>query len=245
MENPIKASVQAPARPSDLLGAGAFLHKQDDNHKRRAHVVGDLPKVLAVDAATNLGWGFGRPGESPASGSLRCAGKEASRAAVFAGAGRWLTRFILDNRPDAIFIEAPVATSHFMGATNARTTAILFGMPAVLEFSGFIQGVFELHRVEVKDVRKHFIGRNAKGEIAKPLVSKKCFALGWVGRDDTDTSFDRTDALAVWSYACHQIAPKLAQPVDDLFVKAEQRRREAEERAAAEAAKPSLFMEQF
>lgn len=198
----------------------------------------DLPKILGIDAATHLGFGFGRPGEKPLSGSFRCAGKDASRAAVFAGAGHWLTRLILEHRPDAIFIEAPVATSHFKGATNARTTAILFGMPAVLEFCGFIQGVYELHRVEVKDVRKHFIGRNAKGEIAKPLVSRKCMALGWVSRDEKDTSFDRTDGLAVWSYGCHAIAPKSAQPVDDLFVKAEQRRREADERAAAAAAKP-------
>lgn len=206
----------------------------------------DLPKILGIDAATHLGYGFGRPGDKPLSGSFRCAGAEASHAAVFAGAGRWLTRFIQEHRPDVIYIEAPLPGSHVQGQTNIKTATILQGIPAVLEFMAFNLQVFDLHRAVLSSVRKHFIGKgNLKGEVAKKLVWQKCAALGWISRDDEDTSFDRTDALAVWSYACHQVAPKFAQPVDDLFVKAEQRRRETDERAAAAAAKPSLFMEKF
>ena len=103
---------------------------------------------------------------------------------------------------------------------------ILNGLPAVIEFMAYQLGVYDHRRIAVSSVRSHFIGKgNLPGEKAKPLVFAKCQALGWIGKDDADQSFDRSDALAIWSYAEVAFAPKHAQPVDDLFVRAQARGR--------------------
>lgn len=191
------------------------------------------PRILAFDAATDLGWAYGMAGQPPRSGAVRCAGSEASRGAVFSGAGRWITRFLELNRADILAIEAPLPGSHVAGKTNIKTATILQGIPAVLEFMAYELKLYRQERVLLSSVRKHFIGKgNLPGERAKPLVRRKCIALGWISVDDP-MSYDRSDALAVWSYAESVFAPKFTQPVDDLFVKAAVRQREAEARAAS------------
>lgn len=194
----------------------------------------ESPKILGIDGAKALGWAYGPAGQPPRSGSIQCAGSEASRGAVFAGGGRWITSFLTHNPVDILAIEAPLAASTVDGQTNIKTTSILFGLPAVLEFMAYQFGVFRQERVVLASVRKHFIGKgNLKGEVAKPMVWRKCLALGWISAADEDLSHDRSDALAVWSFAEATFAPKLTQPVDDLFVKAAQRKRDAEAKAGA------------
>lgn len=200
------------------------------------------PRILALDVATNVGWAYGEAGQPPRSGSFRCATPDSSRGAVFSGAGRWTTKFLTANPVDILAIEAPLPGSHVEGKTTIKTATILMGLPAVIEFMAYQLKVYDQHRVGLSSVRKHFIGKGGiKGEVAKPLVWRKCVALGWISAEDDDLSHDRSDALAVWSYAEKEHAPKLTQPVDDLFVKAAQRTREAAEKAAA-AARP---MERF
>jgi hypothetical protein len=186
----------------------------------------DTPRILATDVARHLGWAYGVAGRPPRSGSIECAKADASRGAVFSGAGRWLTRFIQENPVDILVIEAPLPGSFVQGQTNQRTAEILLGMPAVIEFMAYQLGVYRHERVNQSSVKKHFVGVG-KGD-QKAAIRKKCLALGWVSPDDEDLSTDRTDALAVWSYAEMRFAPKLTQPVDGLFVAAERRKREAE-----------------
>ncbi|QPC87095.1 hypothetical protein GA830_10345 [Mesorhizobium sp. NBSH29] len=144
---------------------------------------------------------------------------------------------------DILVIEAPLPGSHVQGKTTIQTATILMGLPAVIEFMAYQLKVYEQHRVLLSSVRKHFIGKGGlQGDVAKPLVWRKCLALGWIQPDDTDLSHDRSDAIAVWSYAEAEFAPKLAQPVDDLFVKAAQRARVAA--AKVESTTPQL-MERF
>lgn len=190
--------------------------------------------ILGIDGASRLGWAYGPAGEPPRSSSFQCAAQEASRGAIFSGAGRWLTAFMAKYPVDLLAIEAPLPGTQVSGKTNVATTTILFGLPAVLEFMAYQHRCYRHERVLLTSVRKHFIGRgNMPGDEAKQAVWRKCMALGWIRSTDDDLSNDRTDALAVWSYAETTFAPKMAQPVDDLFVKAQRRKADAMHASAA------------
>lgn len=180
-------------------------------------------RILAIDSAKRLGWAYGPIGHRPISGSIDCAKAGASRGAVFFGAGRWIVDFLSEHPADILAIEAPMTGQ---GAkTSARTAALLGGLPGVLEANAYAFRVYDQYRPYQNSIRSHFIGRgNLPSAQAKAEVFAKCVALGWIKRDDDDQSFDRSDALAIWSYAEREIAPKLAQPVDGLFLAAQARR---------------------
>lgn len=193
----------------------------------------DTPLILFIDAATRFGWALGRPGERPTSGSGRFASQGASQGAVAWGAMHWIAGQIQQHHPDEIVIEAPLPAVIVNGKTQLATQEILMGLPFAIQGMAFGLRMYRVSVARVSKIRQHFIGSNPKGDEGKQKVWRKCMALGWVAPDDEDLSNDRTDALAGWSFACHALAPKLAQPVDDLFVKAEQRRRAAGQNAGA------------
>jgi hypothetical protein len=66
------------------------------------------------------------------------------------------------------------------------------------------------------------LGRTPKKGEGKSLVYQRCLALGWIDAAELQ-DFDRSDALALWSFAEHALAPKLATPVDDLSIMARRR----------------------
>lgn len=158
-------------------------------------------KVLALDLATRSGFAFGKPGEPPISGSMRFASPGASHEAIFASALRWITTLIKRCEPDLIVWEAPLAPSFKRGFTNANTTTLLFGLPAVIGAVAFLLGVFDVRKAEARKVRMHFIGANPKRVIAKKQTIEQCRARGWAVDDDNEA-----DALAVWSYMTSLIA---------------------------------------
>lgn len=199
------------------------------------------PRILGIDGSSHLGWAYGTAGERPVSGSFLCAVPGSSRAAVFSGAGRWITKFLTDNPVDILAIEAPLPGSFTQGQTNMRTSEILVGIPAVLEFMAFQMKVYRHERINQSSVKKHFV-RAGKGD-QKEAIKQKCLALGWVSKTDDDQSYDRTDALAVWSYAESVFAGKFAQAVDGLFLDSERKKREAEERTRR--SQPSPIPERF
>ncbi|TIS37538.1 hypothetical protein [Mesorhizobium sp.] len=196
------------------------------------------PKILFIDAASRYGWARGRPGDMPESGSDRFASDGASQAAIAWGAMRFIADQVQTYRPDHIVVEAPLPATLVNGKTNLSTQEILMGLPFAIQGMAFGLQMYNVSVCRVSKIRTHFIGKNPRGEIAKPLVWRKCLAIGWISADDEDLSHDRTDALAGWSYAGTVLCPHLAQPVDDLFVKAEERKRK--EFAAAAAKLPSL-----
>jgi hypothetical protein len=188
------------------------------------------PCILAIDAARRMGWAYGPAGSTPISGSIECAQEGASRGAIFSGAGRWITAFISAHPVDVLAIEAPLPGSFVQGQTNIKTANILLGLPAVLEFMAFQLKVYRHIRVNQASVKKHFAGAG-KGD-QKAAIMSKCRALGWIKPDDADQSFDRSDSLAVWSFIEADVAPRFTQPVDDLFIASERRKREAEQLAS-------------
>lgn len=195
------------------------------------------PKILFVDAASRFGWARGRPGEMPESGSDRFAPEGASQGAIFWGAMGFISYQIQTYRPDDIVVEAPLPAIIVNGKTTLSTQEILMGLPAAIQGMAYGLQMYRVSVARVSKIRAHFIGKNPKGDIAKPMVWRKCMALGWITATDEDLSHDRTDALAGWHYSGSVLCPQLAQPVDDLFVKAEERKRR--ETAAATKLQPT------
>lgn len=187
------------------------------------------PRILFLDVATRTAYAYGEAGKRPISGSFRVAKQGASQSAHYANALRWITNFIRQHPIDVLGVEAGVASNNVAGRTTLQTSEILQGIPACFLGMAYLFGVYQSRRVAVSSIRAHFINAgNLKGEIAKPRVMEKCRALGWINKDDEDQSFDRSDALAGWSYMEWLYAAKQSQPVDDLFIASERRKREAE-----------------
>ena len=191
------------------------------------------PRILAIDCASRFGFAFGVAGEKPVSGSrwftrtgAAPKGGSISNGAKFWNAMRYASWAAEEYRPTHIFCEAPIAPNAKQGETSSAVFEVLYGLPACLRGMFFGLGRYNFEYAYPNSIRKHFIGKgNLPGPQAKPLVWNKCLALGWISATDEDLSHDRTDALAIWSWAETHIAPKIAQPVDDLFVQAERRKR--------------------
>lgn len=172
------------------------------------------PRILAFDIATRCGWAYGPAGLAPSSGSVRFASVGASRGAVFNGALRWLVEFLPDHPADILLSESPMMG----GSNNVGTSEILIGLPAVIEACCYEFAIYKQERVARSTVLKHYTGF---GKHESEEGKRQCMAIsrarGWIDKDDDDQSFDRSDALAVWSYAEHIFAPKLAKPFLGLF----------------------------
>ncbi|UDF29338.1 UNVERIFIED_ORG: hypothetical protein LHK14_17770 [Roseateles sp. XES5] len=193
------------------------------------------PRILALDLATRFGWAFGAAGEKPVSGSRYFTrtgeapkGGPISNGAKFWNAMRFISEIVEEMRPTDIVCEQPIAPSSKQGQTSTAAFETLYGLPAAIRGMAYGLGVFNWEYATPSTVRKHFIGNGGmKGEDAKPIVFRKCIALGWILPTDDDLSHDRSDALAIWSWGEAKLAPKLAQPVDDLFLIAAAKRRSA------------------
>jgi hypothetical protein len=170
-----------------------------------------LPTVLALDLASVSGWAVGEPGGKPIHGSHRFASIGASHEAIFAGAVRWINLLLNEHEPDLVVWEAPLA-GFKGGKTTNDVTTVLFGLPAVIGAIVYIRGVYDIRKADTAAVRHHFIGCNPKRAKAKPMVVRQCFAMGWEVEDDNEA-----DALAVWSYMCALLNPRLALAPTPLF----------------------------
>jgi hypothetical protein len=194
----------------------------------------DAPKILALDLASKFGFAIGAAGEKPVSASryFTRSGSAPKNGPVSNGAKFWhamrfISGVIEEHRPTHIVCEQPIAPSSKQGQTSTNAFEILYGLPAAVRGMAFGLGVYEWSYATPSTVRKHFIGKGGmKGEEAKPIVFRKCVSLGWIDpTTDTDLAYDRSDALAIWSWAEAALAPQLAQPVDDLFLKAASKKR--------------------
>ena len=171
--------------------------------------------IFALDIATNTGWARGAPGDAVQSGSIRFASAGASREAIFAAALTWATMQFKTHRPSTVIWEAPMPTSQMKGKTSVDTTAILFGLPAVIGAVAYVLGIYDLRVVAPRDVRLHFLGENPKRSEGKRLTIRQCRAIGWAPQDDNEA-----DALAIWHYMASLLEPKLALRPTPLFGRA-------------------------
>ena len=168
--------------------------------------------VLALDLSTVTGWAVGKPGEKPRFGHIRFVKAGAARPRVYRAFRSWLdeTWNVRDHQPDLIVYESPAVPMLMSGRTNIDTVRLLTGLAEHLEEWAY--EVCNLREAAVKDVRVHFIGRNLKSKIAKPMTVERCHQLGWPVETD-----DEGDACALWDYQCSWLRPELAFKTTPLF----------------------------
>ena len=197
-------------------------------------VPSDRPRILFFDFATKLGWAFGVAGVKPVSGSLFVSkdgnaprGGGLTNPQKFGNAQRMALSFYEAFKPTVVAWESAFPAGAGKGQTTTANVAVEWGLPAVFVGMFYNLGVYSYDDAYPSTIRKHFIGHGAKkGDDAKAAVFRKCVALGWINpATDIDLSYDRSDALAGWSWAEAKTSPKLAQPVDDLFLKSNSRRK--------------------
>ena len=169
--------------------------------------------VLALDLATTTGWAYGSPGAVPKFGHLRFTKSGASRAETYRAFRLWLETEWHNkgfSTPHLIVYESPAVPSIMAGKTNIDTIKLLIGFAEHLE--EWTHHRFELREASVGQVRAHFIGRNYKSSIAKPMVFDACHARGWM----CETT-DESDACALWDYQCCWLDPQVAVRSTPLF----------------------------
>jgi hypothetical protein len=165
-----------------------------------------------MDLATTTGFAVGEPGACPASGFIRFASPGASHEAIFASAYAWMREKIDQHHPQIVVWESPMPTSFNRGSTNTNTTTLLYGLPAVIGMTAYLQGVYDIRKATTRDVRMHFIGQNPRGHIGKKLVIQQCRVMGWPVCDNNEA-----DALALFSYMCSLLRSELAIRATPLF----------------------------
>ena len=173
-----------------------------------------MTDILALDIATTCGWARGLVGGEPTSGSLRFGNESKSSDVVFAGAMTWIER-VLAGRPlpDIAMIEALLPPSVMQGQTNAAVYERLAGLHGIMRAVLRRAGVAEIAQADVGAVRAHFIGdRSLRRATAKRETIMRCRMLGWPAVDD-----NAADALALWSFGCSLVDPRLALRVTPMF----------------------------
>ena len=167
--------------------------------------------VLALDLATVTGFAYGAPGKVPTFGHLRFVNQGTSRAGLYRAFRSWLEKWERSNiQRDLIVYESAAIPSIMTGRTNIDTIKTLIGLCEHLEEWAYNR--VELREASVSQVRAHFIGRNMKANVAKPMTMDRCRELGW-----NVENHDEADACALWDYQCSFLRPDLAPRTTPLF----------------------------
>ena len=174
------------------------------------------PYILALDIASVTGVCEGRAGSAPQFYTMRFARDGDEHEEAFARALKWIAERLQVDRPDAIFVEAPINPGAFVGrydeekgrvamTTNPETTIRLMGLWAIMAAAAKVKGI-RYSRVNVQSARKDFIGHgNLRGAEAKRRCFEICKLLGWEPKNR-----DEADAACVWHAACLKLAPHSA-----------------------------------
>jgi hypothetical protein len=162
-----------------------------------------------------MGVAEGRLGEVPRLYSVDLRREHDEHEDAYARALIWAAERFKIGKPDRVLIEAPIPASAMAGHTNANTTAMLFGLWAIMAAVAKARGV-TVRRANIQAVRRSFIGHgNLKGDVAKRKTMQVCALLGWDA-----PNHDAADAGAVWHWGCGQIDPALTPRTEPLFLRA-------------------------
>jgi hypothetical protein len=184
--------------------------------------------ILAFDVATRTGWASGEVGGIPEWGVAEFTSKSGT-GEVLSRFRFWLMSKVLAIKPDLIAFEAPYVpvarAPRFVKAgsvphgpfplmaaapgpppMNANTLRRLLAMNGLVEEIAFERGI-KCREATVLDISRFFTGTVTHGGRAnkKAATIAACRRLGW----DT-VSDDAADALALWCYAEHVLAPVIA-----------------------------------
>lgn len=160
--------------------------------------------IMFLDLASRFGWCEGTPGEKPRYGSQRFAPEGADSPAVFAGAIKWIGERMQAFRPKVLVYEAPLDPRHMGKRTNLQTASTLLGLPACIEGTAYLSGVYDIRQARIDDIRMHLLSRRPGRQTAKTEVIDRLHALGYQPQDD-----NAADAIAGWLFACSIVEPKI------------------------------------
>ena len=170
-------------------------------------------RVLALDLATTTGIAAGKPNAMPKFGHVRFAKHGKSRAVAYRQFRLWLDLWFSAHPKTALVVfESPIGPLLGMGggSTSLDTIKLLVGLCERLE--EYCHGRVELREASIAQVRSHFIGRNLKSAIAKPLVMARCRERGWMAE-----THDESDALALLDYQISCLRPEIGTRSTPLF----------------------------
>jgi crossover junction endodeoxyribonuclease RuvC len=177
--------------------------------------------ILACDVATTTGFAWGNIGETPKWNVVNFSGKSGT-GEVLAKFRFYLMDRILVLKPEILVFESPfipvaraprfakagtgIAAVSGPPPMNALTLRRLLAMTGLVEEIAFERGI-KCREATVLDITRFFTGTTRHGGRAnkKAATIEACRRLGWVTVSD-----DAADALSLWCYAEHIIAPQIA-----------------------------------
>ena len=167
-----------------------------------------LGPILFLDLARQMGWCEGEPGLAhPASGSIRLAPSEDGQTAAFVGLYDFLRDRLTTFRYQSIWYEAPLDPRWKGMATNPATTAMLFGLPAIVRVVAHKTRHFNVRSEKVGVIRRGVFGKSPVAAEAKGFVMDELAGRGFHPRDDNEA-----DAIAGWLYACDYVLARSKPP---------------------------------
>jgi hypothetical protein len=167
-----------------------------------------MPKILAIDAATQCGLASGEAGEIPRLGTEQFGDSGDNQLEVGARCLRWIAHRLTDDRPDEIWMEEPLPFGGKEGQSSAASRLRLTGLVMVIGSAARLKGM-PVHMVRITTARKGFIGHGGlKREIAKKRSRAMCRLLGWNPMND-----DEADAGCIFWFAslAHGKAPLISK----------------------------------
>lgn len=165
--------------------------------------------IMALDLATVTGYAIGRAGAAPRSGSVRLRAADQERGVAPFNLGCFLRdRFVLD-KPDLLAVEDMLDPTAHRSGSSIVDQVMLHG---VVEFMARANRI-ALRKVHRSTLLKHFTGsgKPRPRAVGKRDVIQAAQAFGLVPPGCHDE--DRCDAVAVWDWACANVAgaPRLSR----------------------------------
>jgi hypothetical protein len=134
---------------------------------------------------------------------------------------RFCDAYFAQQQVDEVVYELPLSIGFIVQmmkqnrfVTSEDVLMMLRGSIGVLESCAAFAGVPIVRGVDIKDARKHLLGRRTfpEGE-AKAMTIRGCNALGWAVENDNEA-----DACAIWSLTVGQHNPRLAAATRAAYV---------------------------
>ncbi len=166
-------------------------------------------KLIAFDLATQTGIAIGDTEGRPVGQSENLGEAGKPHGIRFTYALRMATNLILEQQPDWIAIEEPIAGG-VKGDENRLK--MLMGLRASIYIAAELRKI-RVVEYPVQTIRKHFIGYGMlKSADAKSRTIARCMRLGW-----NPANHNEADAMAVWDLARARLTRSSTLPANGLF----------------------------
>ena len=167
-------------------------------------------RVLALDLASRCGVCDGIFGGTPKLSFVDFHREGDTDRDKFGRCLRWIARYLQDNRPDLLVIEAPVPK---------YDSSLVMGYRAIVLAFAFVKNV-RATEVEVKTWRKYALGNgNLKRATAKARCVELCRQLNWHVplTKGGDPDHNAAEAGGLWLWGCATVNAKDAIRHEPLF----------------------------